>query len=174
MNWTLNLAKNWTTLPLYIGGHIATIHIYHVPQLQPHKKWWGGSFVLSERPQGPSCSLCQIFFPMKSSSLPASASIPPPTVAADTVTDVVGLRLPPSVASVASVRRVVSDAEEGVWSVILLLEGVDAVVLLAGSSVVGTLCVVASVVEGDSVEAASVLDDVGVVDTVVRGKALVE
>lgn len=70
--------------------------------------------MLSERPQGPSCSLCQIFFPMKSSSLPASASIPPPTVAADTVTDVVGLRLPPSVASVASVRRVVSDAEEGV------------------------------------------------------------
>lgn len=52
---------------------------------------------------------------------------------------------------------------------ILLLEGVDAVVLLAGSSVVGTLCVVASVVEGDSV-----LDDVGVVDTVVSGKALVE
>lgn len=51
---------------------------------------------------------------------------------------------------------------------ILLLEGVDAVVLLAGSSVVGTLCVVASV------EAASVLDDVGVVDTVVSGKALVE
>lgn len=90
------------------------------------------------------------------------------------MTDVVGLRLPPSVASVASVRRVVSDAEEGVLSVILLLEGVDAVVLLAGSSVVGTLCVVASVVEGDSVEAASVLDDVGVVDTVVSGKALVE
>lgn len=85
------------------------------------------------------------------------------------MTDVVGLRLPPSVASVASVRRVVSDAEEGVLSVILLLEGVDAVVLLAGSSVVGTLCVVASVVEGDSV-----LDDVGVVDTVVSGKALVE
>ena len=52
------------------------------------------------------------FFPMKSPSLPASASIPPPTVAADTVTDVVGLRLPPSVASVASARRVVS--EEGV------------------------------------------------------------
>lgn len=90
------------------------------------------------------------------------------------MTDVVGLRLPPSVASVASVRRVVSDAEEGVLSVILLLEGVDAVVLLAGSSVVGTLCVVTSVVEGDSVEAASVLDDVGVVDTVVSGKAFVE
>lgn len=174
MNWTLNLAKNWTTLPLYIGGHIATIHIYHVPQLQPHKKMVRWIIcVIGETTRSKLFPMSD-FFPMKSPSLPASASIPPPTVAADTVTDVVGLRLPPSVASVASVRRVVSDAEEGVWSVILLLEGVDAVVLLAGSSVVGTLCVVASVVEGDSVEPASVLDDVGVVDTVVSGKALVE
>ena len=51
----------------------------------------------------------------------------------------------------------------------LLLEGVDAVVLLAGSSVVEIICVVASVVEGDSVEASSELEDVGVDDTEVNG-----
>ena len=71
-----------------------------------------------------------------------------------------------SVVSVASVVTVISEAGEGVYSVVLL-DTVGVAVLLTGSSVCVELCVLMPLVEADDVEVCSVLEDVvGVDDSV--------